>query len=147
MCYDFRGSMNLLFFLCNVQNFILGLRINHNIILSFWPEEDIGKKYTIRNEQIFLQNIQSKIECVIFILWNIQGCSCHKKGKLHFISKLANNKGIIVLYETLFNQNIGYGEISYFFPNHSFIRANRDTKKENAKKKQMELFFYTPMIL
>ena len=60
MCYDFRGRMNLLLFLCNVRNFILGLRINHNIILSFWPEEDIGKKYTIRNEQIFLQNIQSK---------------------------------------------------------------------------------------
>ena len=80
MCYDFRGSMNLLFFLCNVQNFILGLRINHNIILSFWPEEDIGKKYTIRNEQIFLQNIQSKIEDVSFILWNIQGFSCHKKA-------------------------------------------------------------------
>ena len=59
MCYDFRGSMNLLFFLCNVQNFILGLRINHNFILRIWPEEDIGKKYTIRNEQIFLQNIQS----------------------------------------------------------------------------------------
>ena len=95
MCYDFRGSMNLLFFLCNVQNFILGLRINHNFILRIWPEEDIGKKYIIRNEQIILQNTQPKIERMSLILWNIQRCKSYKKGELHFISKLANDKGIV----------------------------------------------------
>ena len=70
------------------------------------------------------------------ILWNVQGCLSHKKGELHFISKLANDKGIVALNETFFNQTISDGEISYYFPNHSFIRTDRDTKQANAKKKQ-----------
>ena len=60
MCYDFMGSINLLSFLRKVQNFILGLRMNHNFILRIRPEEDSGKKYIIRNEPIILKHIHPK---------------------------------------------------------------------------------------
>ena len=71
-----------------------------------------------------------------FIFWNIQGCIAHKKAKLQFISELANDKSIVALNETFFNQTISDGEIQYYFPKHNFIRTDRDTKQPNAKTKQ-----------
>ena len=71
-----------------------------------------------------------------FILWNIQGCLAHKKAKLHFIAELANDKSIVALNETFFNPTISDGEITYYFPKHNFVRTDRDTGQEGAKKKQ-----------
>ena len=82
-----------------------------------------------------------------FILWNIQGCLAHKKAKLHFTAELANDKSIVALNETHFNQTISDGEIIYYFPKNNLIRTDRDTEQEVAKKNKVEPFFYTQITL
>ena len=37
--------------------------------------------------------------------------------------------------------------MSHYFPNHNFIRIDRDTKLENVKKNKEETFFYTQTVL